>query len=474
MKFIVFLINSIVVCCLMLYDYRIFIDVSDAIQIIERINQVLDQRGRERHAVQKHLTDWLDSRETPINIRNSFLEGPFLQSEEPAFPEGQYKNQWVNFDKLMAARERINHLKKDYYAIPLGEREQSDSLELIRVWCLQMVSAIDQMQTLDVELSNYLSNRVNRSLRSTVFLTGSILLVLFILTLLFVYLLQRKNLDEIKEANTALKAQQAELKKSKIMLLSLMQDLTDEKNAATQLSKDLKYANKDLKRKNDDLEEFIYTVSHDLKTPLVTIGGYANKLNAELSNTLNEKQQHRLNRIQTNVEHMDSLLKDLLQISRVIKQKLDKKQLDVEAVVNSQIEALADQLLHAKATIDISTPLHTIYANERLLSQCVINLLTNASKYRHPERRLIIKISTKIEGKSVCLSVEDNGLGIEPKYQKRIFRIFERLEHGEGTGVGLTIVKKIMDKHNGHVALLSEKGRGSQFQLIFPLAKNAE
>ena len=474
MKFIVFLINSIVVCCLMLYDYRIFVDVSDTIKIIEKINQVLDQRGKERYEVQKHLTDWLDNRETQASIRNNFIAGPFLQSEEPVFPKGTYKDQWANFDKLVAAREKINYLKKDYYSISFDELEHSNSLELIRIWCLQMVSAIDHMQKLDVELSNYLSNRVNQSLHSTVFLTASILVVLFAFTLLFIYLLQRKNINEIKEANTALKMQQSELKKSKVMLLSLMQDLTDEKDAATQLSKDLKNANNNLKRKNDEMEEFIYTVSHDLKAPLVTIGGYANKLNSELSNILNEKQQHRLNRIQMNVEHMESLLRDLLQLSRVIKQKLEKKQVNVTAVVDGQIEALGDQILQAEATVDVNTPLQTIYANERLLSQCVINLLTNAIKYRDPERALIIKISTKIEGDTVCLAVEDNGLGIEPKYQKRIFRIFERLEHGEGTGVGLTIVKKIMDKHNGRVALISEKGRGSQFQLIFPLPKNAE
>jgi signal transduction histidine kinase len=102
------------------------------------------------------------------------------------------------------------------------------------------------------------------------------------------------------------------------------------------------------------------------------------------------------------------------------------------------------------------------------LTEALLNLLTNAIRYRAPSRKLIIDISTTHSGTSTTIHVQDNGIGIDPKYHQLIFNIFERLSTGEGTGVGLTIVKTIMDKHNGKVSLNSAINTGSCFSLTFP------
>lgn len=220
--------------------------------------------------------------------------------------------------------------------------------------------------------------------------------------------------------------------------------------------------------KNHEMEQFIYTVSHDLRSPLVTIDAFARKLLEELTTQLNEKQRHRLERIQANVEHMEKLLLDLLNISRLIQQPIEKRWLDTEAVVNRVLSTLEVDIQNSMATVDVISPLAPIYANESMLHQCLQNLVSNGIKYRDTNRPLTITIRCEANSTSIDLIVQDNGSGIHERYHEQIFRIFERLQGGEGTGVGLAIVKTIMDKHHGKVILRSKEQEGSVFTLCFP------
>lgn len=197
-------------------------------------------------------------------------------------------------------------------------------------------------------------------------------------------------------------------------------------------------------------------------------------LSTGLANTATDKQKHQLQRIQANVDHMETLLSDLLQLSRLIRQGVDKTEVDLEALLDSLINTLEGPIEVANAKVEICKPLAIIQGNERLISQCVQNLLSNAIQYKDEQRPLTITISTSEQEESVSLIIKDTAMGIDAKYHEQIFRIFERLDIGEGTGVGLAIVKTVMEKHSGQVILESELGKGSTFTLVFPKQKNKD
>ncbi len=249
-----------------------------------------------------------------------------------------------------------------------------------------------------------------------------------------------------------------------MVVLASILDLSDRLKA----QRHLEFINKELEQRNFEMEQFLYTVSHDLKSPLVTIGGFADRLQKTITEQLSEKQKHQLQRIRANVINMDAILNDLLELSRVFKSDISKQWIDAQKLVGNVLSALEGDIERHHAAIQIHTPLHDIYVNERLASQCIQNVIANAIKYRDPARQPHIFIRTEEDEHQIKLIIQDNGLGIEPRHQERIFRIFERLEIGEGNGIGLTIVKTVMDKHDGTVTLRSTPGKGSIFTLNFP------
>ncbi|MCO7223494.1 PAS domain S-box protein [Pleionea sp. CnH1-48] len=234
------------------------------------------------------------------------------------------------------------------------------------------------------------------------------------------------------------------------------------------IQKNLESLNSKLTQKNQEMEQFVYTVSHDLKSPLVTIGGFTKQLQQQLKDMLDDRQCHRFERISANVKHMEDLLLDLLNLSRIIRQDIEKVKADVKHLAMPVIHSIESMLEDAKVVVNFDDCVHPVLANERLLSQCLQNLLTNSIKYRDDSRPLVINVCTEDLGHEVVVKVIDNGMGIEEKYHDKIFRMFERLDIGEGTGVGLAIVKAIMEKHNGSVQLQSRYGEGSCFSLHFP------
>ena len=146
---------------------------------------------------------------------------------------------------------------------------------------------------------------------------------------------------------------------------------------------------------------------------------------------------------------------------------------DLNALINKQLSLLESSIDESHAIINVQDNLPELFANKRLLGECIQNLLTNAINYRDEDRPLTINISanTSTLGNSkhpaTSLVIEDNGIGIAPKYHQLVFDIFERLNKGQGSGVGLTIVKTVMDKHNGLVELKSTENEGCRFTLTF-------
>lgn len=232
----------------------------------------------------------------------------------------------------------------------------------------------------------------------------------------------------------------------------------------------LKNLNVELRRKNQEMEQFIYAVSHDLKAPLVTIAGFANRLKNAEDLQLQDDHRHKLDRILANVRSMESLLQDLLHLSRIIKRDLEKTLVDPNATLQHVLDSLEGDIKKTGALIQVEGILPQLYAQESLLFQCVQNVISNALKYSKPDVSPIITISAASETGHSGICIRDNGIGIAEHHQERIFHVFERLnpESAEGSGVGLSIVKTIMEKHSGKIVLESTVGQGTSFIMLFP------
>lgn len=320
------------------------------------------------------------------------------------------------------------------------------------------------------KLLSTLDNQISLVLhRSLTYALLALLALIFSLIAIsrFFFNQQKKVIEANLKLSDEMEKQKNELLRSQQAMLNVISDINQEKKRTGML-------NTQLSKKNDEMEQFIYSVSHDLKSPLVTIGGFSKQLIKELAEDITEKQAHRLQRISENVDQMELLLGDLLELSRISQQAIEKEHLDIESIVNKQCKSLEGLINETDTTITTHKPLNTIYANERLLSQCVLNLIGNAIHYRDSNRSPVIDISTQQNQSHTILAIKDNGMGIDAKYHQLVFQIFERLATGKGTGVGLTIVKTVMDKHNGDVTLESQLGNGSCFLLHFPHEQRVE
>ena len=253
-------------------------------------------------------------------------------------------------------------------------------------------------------------------------------------------------------------------------IAAIFRDTTEEASLRNQLAK----SNQQLAYTNEEMKGFVYSVSHDLKSPLVTIGSFAERIAKSVApDALGDKNTHRLERILVNVNLMSQLLSELLDISRIIQQEIKLDKCFVDTCLDTACTALEAEIKASNALIEqtkqSALPENKVFiANQALITQCLQNLVSNAIKYRKPDVKPHIIIDSRHIDEDFELSVSDNGLGIDPQYHQQIFRIFERLDVGEGTGVGLSIVKSIVEKHEGKIKLISSIGEGSCFTLSIP------
>lgn len=223
---------------------------------------------------------------------------------------------------------------------------------------------------------------------------------------------------------------------------------------------------------NKELERFVYNVSHDLRAPLVSINGFSAQLQKELSTHLTERQQHRFGRIATNIKKMQTLMDDLLKLSRITRQEIHFEPVNLNEIIKEQLSLIEKSLTDVDAKVRVESALPDVSSNPTLLSQCIGNLLTNAVAYREPERQLDISITAIANEDEIILNVSDNGIGIAQEDQERIFNMFEHLSPTQGTGVGLAIVKTAVKKIKGSISVSSELGKGSTFLLHLPMQRS--
>ena len=249
----------------------------------------------------------------------------------------------------------------------------------------------------------------------------------------------------------------------------------------------------ELMRANGEIQRFVYIVSHDLRSPLVNIMGFTAELEgatktlqaqmeaalAERPGTvapaaqsvITEDLPEAIHFIRSSTQKMDRLINAILQLSRLGRRTLTAEWLDLEKLVHGITETLQLHIKQAGATIDIAAPMPDLFCDRVALEQMLANLIENAIKYRHKERALHVRVSAESHGERVSIVVADNGRGIEPRDNERVFDLFRRsgTQDQPGEGIGLAHVRALAYRMGGTVALNSEPGVGSTFTLSLPV-----
>lgn len=225
----------------------------------------------------------------------------------------------------------------------------------------------------------------------------------------------------------------------------------------------------ELEAKNAELERFAYTVSHDLKSPLITIKGFLGMIQKDVDNERFDRVKGDLNRIANATDKMQHLLEDLLELSRIGRVINPSLHFSLTDVAKEAVELLDALVKEYKVKINISDNMPIIFADKIRIREVFQNLIENAVKFREKDRQLEINIGCKKSNEKCVYYIKDNGIGVEKEYLSKIFGLFDKLDpNSEGTGIGLAIVKRIIELHGGKIWAESE-GSGLGMSFYFTL-----
>jgi chemotaxis family two-component system sensor kinase Cph1 len=250
-------------------------------------------------------------------------------------------------------------------------------------------------------------------------------------------------------------------------LQSALQIKEEIRFAISRKATELRILNEKLKEAYDELDAFSYTISHDLKNPLSSIKSYSQILLKSFA--LEPKAQHMVSRILSGADKMQSMIQDVLSYSRISQTRSDYKLVNMDHLLNELKQELLISSEHANLQINIKD-VEDIYGDETMVMQVFSNLIGNAVKYSKQAAMPVVNINAVDNGHTIEYAIEDNGIGIDSSEQEKIFELFTRsseVKDFEGTGVGLSIVKKIMARHEGKVWVDSEINKGSTFFVHF-------
>jgi PAS domain S-box-containing protein len=226
----------------------------------------------------------------------------------------------------------------------------------------------------------------------------------------------------------------------------------------------------DLQRANYDLEQFAFSASHDLQEPLRSIKIYSELLSRRHGNLINEEAKTFLRFVQDGATRMEMLVRDLLSYTKASLVEYTTENVDANEVLDTTLANLAGAISEAGATVT-SEELPTLSIHDLHLQQLFQNIIGNAIKYRSPDRSPAVRVSARRLNGFWTFAIADNGIGIEPQYRENIFGLFKRLhtvDEYSGTGIGLAICRRIVERYGGRIWAESEPGKGSTFRFTIP------
>jgi len=250
-------------------------------------------------------------------------------------------------------------------------------------------------------------------------------------------------------------------------IVTIYEDVTERKQTQDEQERLVK----ELEAKNSEMERFTYTVSHDLRSPLTTIQGFANVLRMDLEKGEIEKVKNNLKYIENGIIKMARLLNDTLELSRIGRVANPSEDVPFGELVSEALEQTSEQIKSGGVEISVSEDFPVVYVDRIKIVEVLVNLIENSINYMGDEPHPRIDIGYRTEDGETVFFVRDNGIGIDPGSHEKVFELFCKLDRStRGTGAGLAIVKRIIEVHEGRIWIESEKGGGCTVCATLPIA----
>jgi len=249
-------------------------------------------------------------------------------------------------------------------------------------------------------------------------------------------------------------------------LVAITRDVTEQKRAEAERERLIE----ELEAQNAELERFTYTISHDLKSPLVTIKGFLGLLEKDALEGKTELMKQDIEQISRAADKMQRLLGDLLELSRIGRLVNPPEAVSLTDLAREAVEQVAGQIAERGIAVEIASEMPVVVGDRVRLLEVLQILIDNAVKYMGDQPAPRIEVEATQQDPNVSITVRDNGIGIEPRFQDKVFGLFERLDAAsEGTGIGLALARRIVEVHGGRIWVESQgRGHGARFVFTLP------
>ncbi|HKZ57116.1 MAG TPA: response regulator [Thermodesulfovibrionales bacterium] len=299
-------------------------------------------------------------------------------------------------------------------------------------------------------------------------------------------LLEKKKLEEecklweealhntLDELEKKVEERTAELSKANLLLKQEISERRQAEEEIRKLNEELEQRvfqrTAELESANSELESFSYSVSHDLRAPLRAIGGFSKILFEDSADKLDDEGKRLLNIIQGNTEKMENIIDDLLALSRIGRKDVELSDIDMHELAKAVFDEVKAVNPERKLQFNVK-PLPPAHGDKGMIRQVFFNLLSNAIKFTKPKEVPIVEVGGSADGSKNVYYVKDNGVGFDMQYANQLFGAFQRLhsdEEFEGTGIGLAIVKRIVNRHDGKIWAEGKENEGATFYFSLP------